>query len=186
MNDARAYRPGAPSRPAYALLVVVAVLAAFAFQGTRGLYASSETRYAECAREMVASGNWLEPTLAGEPHWTKPPLTYWAIAGGMVLLGRSEWAVRLYGAGAALRPGPRWSGEVGLTRSGRTVILTGRLGRLPSRRSGGPVDTNWAHSPVECLVLRVPAGRDSPRASCRNLTSGSPVAQLVERAAVNR
>jgi len=108
--DARPPRPG--RRPpavvpagggwtrALLAVAVVAAVVAFAFQGTRGLYASSETRYAECAREMLVSGNWLEPTLAGRPHWSKPPLTYWAIAGGMTLLGRNEWGVRLYGAGA--------------------------------------------------------------------------------------
>jgi 4-amino-4-deoxy-L-arabinose transferase len=45
---------------------------------------------------MVASGNYLEPTLNNQQHWTKPPLTYWAIAGGMKLLGKNEWGVRLY------------------------------------------------------------------------------------------
>ena len=98
MNDACAPRPGAPSRIARALPAMFAIVAAFGFQGARGLYESSETRYAECAREMLAEGHWLQPTLAGQPHWTKPPLTYWAMAGGMALLGRNEWGVRLYGA----------------------------------------------------------------------------------------
>lgn len=69
-----------------------------AFQGTRGLYESSEGRYAECAREMVETGNYLEPQMGYRPHWTKPPLTYWAIAVGLDLLGDNEWAVRLYNA----------------------------------------------------------------------------------------
>jgi len=122
VNGLSAAWPEVPRRSAYALVAVVAMVAAFAFQGTRGLYASSETRYAECAREMLASGNWLEPTLAGEPHWTKPPLTYWAIAGGMVLLGRNEWAVRLYGAvafaltvvGVTLLGRAMWNDRAGL------------------------------------------------------------------------
>ncbi len=32
------------------------------------------------------------------PHWSKPPLTYWAIASGILLIGRNELGVRLYGA----------------------------------------------------------------------------------------
>ena len=56
---------------------------------------TSETRYAECAREMLVSGNWLEPTLEFQPHWTKPPLSYWCMALGMELCGVNAWGVRL-------------------------------------------------------------------------------------------
>lgn len=76
----------------------LACLVAFGFQGTRGLYASTEGRYAEVAREMLASGNYLEPTLGGSPHWTKPPLTYAAIAASMRVFGVNTWAARLPGA----------------------------------------------------------------------------------------
>ncbi|MFH1864554.1 MAG: glycosyltransferase family 39 protein [Candidatus Eisenbacteria bacterium] len=76
------------------LLVVLAALLAFAFQGSRGLYETTEGRYAESAREMLETGDWLVPRLDYEPHWTKPPLTYWALAGGMALLGENEWGVR--------------------------------------------------------------------------------------------
>jgi 4-amino-4-deoxy-L-arabinose transferase-like glycosyltransferase len=69
---------------------------ALAFQGTRGLYEPTEGRYAEVAREMRESGSYLEPTLAHEPHWTKPPLTYWAIAGGLAIAGNNPWGVRAY------------------------------------------------------------------------------------------
>lgn len=64
-------------------------------QGTRGLQETSETRYAECAREMLVTGNWLEPSLDFQPHWTKPPFTYWAMAAGMKLCGVNAWGVRL-------------------------------------------------------------------------------------------
>ena len=79
----------------YALLaVLLAVVCAFAFQGSRGLYESTEGRYTLCAWEMVKSGNWLEPTLLGNHHWTKPPLGYWAIAGGLTLFP-DAWGARL-------------------------------------------------------------------------------------------
>ena len=79
-------------------LVVSSLCVVFAFQGSRGLYGTTEGRYAECAREMIETGQWLMPQLAYQPHWTKPPLTYWAIAGGVELLGRNAWGVRLYAA----------------------------------------------------------------------------------------
>ena len=84
------------------LLVVLAALLALAFQGSRGLYETTEGRYAESAREMLETGDWLVPRLDYEPHWTKPPLTYWALAGGMVLLGENEWGVRAAPAAAYL------------------------------------------------------------------------------------
>jgi len=77
-------------------VLFLAVAVAVSFQGSRGLYETSEGRYAECAREMLESGNYLEPTLGYKPHWTKPPITYWAIVAGMKLIGENEWGVRLY------------------------------------------------------------------------------------------
>jgi 4-amino-4-deoxy-L-arabinose transferase-like glycosyltransferase len=81
-----------------AVLLALALLVAFAFQGSRGLYETTEGRYAESALEMVQGGGWLEPTLAGRPHWTKPPLTYWTIAAGIVVVGPNGWGARLASA----------------------------------------------------------------------------------------
>ncbi len=80
------------------LALLLAVVCAFAFQGSRGLYETTEGRYALCALEMVKSGNWMEPTITGVHHWTKPPLGYWAIAGGIKLAGVNEWGARLSNA----------------------------------------------------------------------------------------
>jgi len=82
----------------FVALLVWSLGMGLAFQGSRGLFETTEGRYAECAREMVVSGNYLEPTLNNQQHWTKPPMTYWAIAGGIKLLGKNEWGVRLYDA----------------------------------------------------------------------------------------
>ena len=73
------------------VMLALALLVGFSFQGSRGLYETTEGRYVEVAREMVETGNWIEPTLGYRPHWAKPPLTYWAIAGGIKLLGVNEW-----------------------------------------------------------------------------------------------
>ncbi|MEJ2722517.1 MAG: phospholipid carrier-dependent glycosyltransferase [bacterium] len=103
------------------VLLVLSAACAFAFQGSRGLYDDTEGRYAEIAREMLATGNYLEPTLDHHPHWTKPPLTYWAIAGGIRAIGRSAWGVRLFNAVAfvitvlavAACAGALWNVDVG-------------------------------------------------------------------------
>jgi 4-amino-4-deoxy-L-arabinose transferase len=69
---------------------------------------------------MLESGDWLTPTLHHEvPHFSKPPLTYWAIGGSIALFGRNEWAARLPNALAFLA----------------TVLLVHRLARrLAPRR----------------------------------------------------
>lgn len=80
-------------------LVLVAAMAfvnAAAFQGSRGLYETTEGRYAECARETILSGDWDDPVLDGYPHWSKPPLTYGAIMAGIRLGGNGPWGVRAY------------------------------------------------------------------------------------------
>lgn len=84
------------SRVRWEIIFFAAFIVGIAFQGSRGLYESSEGRYAECGYEMIASGKWLVPTLDSKPHFTKPPMTYWAIASGIKLLGKNEWGVRFY------------------------------------------------------------------------------------------
>lgn len=76
---------------------VLSFLCITLFQGTRGLYETTEGRYALCARETMATGNFLEPMLNGKHHWTKPPLTYICIATGLYLFGeQSTWGARFY------------------------------------------------------------------------------------------
>lgn len=101
MSSSAAPRPAsmlladaARRRPRTALLIL-AVLVAFAFQGSRGLYETTEGRYAESALEMIQQGHYLEPTLSGRPHWTKPPLGYWPIAIGIGVAGPTGWGARL-------------------------------------------------------------------------------------------
>jgi 4-amino-4-deoxy-L-arabinose transferase-like glycosyltransferase len=80
-------------------LAALLALVAFAFQGTRGIWEPDEGRYTAVGLNMLESGDWLVPTLDGEhPHLTKPPITYWAIAAGIALLGHDEWGARLPGA----------------------------------------------------------------------------------------
>ncbi|MBK8475639.1 MAG: glycosyltransferase family 39 protein [Opitutaceae bacterium] len=84
------------------LPLLAALVVGAAFQGSRGLMETSETRYAECAREMVATGDWMEPGLEFQPHRTKPPVAYWCMAAGMKLFGVNAWGARLPGVAALL------------------------------------------------------------------------------------
>ena len=46
--------------------------------------------------EMIRSGNWIHPVVAGEAYHRKPPLTNWVTAAGVLAAGRvDEFAVRL-------------------------------------------------------------------------------------------
>jgi len=52
---------------------------------------------------MLDSGDWLNPRRSHEVgHWTKPPLTYWAIAASVAAFGSNPWAARLPAALAYL------------------------------------------------------------------------------------
>ena len=61
----------------------------------RPLWEPDEGRYAEIPREMLATGDWLTPTLNGVLYFEKPPLQYWLSAISMKLFGLSGPAARL-------------------------------------------------------------------------------------------
>ncbi len=90
-------RPAPLAEVRYWMPLLLALFVGVAFLGTRGLTETSETRYAECAREMLVTGNWMEPQLEFQPHWTKPPVAYWCMAAGLKLFGVSAWGARLPG-----------------------------------------------------------------------------------------
>jgi dolichol-phosphate mannosyltransferase len=54
-----------------------------------------EGRYAEVAREMVRSGDWVVPTLNHQAYLDKPPLLYWLVAACLRVFGTHAWAARL-------------------------------------------------------------------------------------------
>ena len=70
--------------------------------GSYGLWEPDEARYAEIAREMLASGNFIVPHLNYVPYIEKPPLLYWLTACSMWLFGVNEFAARFPGAIAAI------------------------------------------------------------------------------------
>ncbi|MGH7953251.1 MAG: ArnT family glycosyltransferase [Limisphaerales bacterium] len=77
------------------LLVLLTAFTFFFLLGSRALNEPDEGRYAEIAREMIETGNWLVPHFWYLPHLDKPPMTYWLVAASMKLFGQNEWAVRL-------------------------------------------------------------------------------------------
>ena len=77
-------------------LFALSVLLAFAFLGSRGLFDPDEGRYTNVALTMLDTGNWIEPRRNEDTgHWTKPPLTYWAIAASVSAFGSNAWAARV-------------------------------------------------------------------------------------------
>src|SRR5512139_1427020 len=97
MSPATSLADLAGRRPRLVLLLLAAGVA-LSFQGSRGLYETTEGRYAESALEMVQRGQYLEPTLSGRPHWAKPPMAYWAVAAGLHVAGPNGWGARLANA----------------------------------------------------------------------------------------
>jgi 4-amino-4-deoxy-L-arabinose transferase-like glycosyltransferase len=66
----------------------------------------TEARYAEIARKMVETGNWITPQFDyGVPFWAKPPLHTWLSAMGIAAFGVNPFAVRL---GILLSALPCW------------------------------------------------------------------------------
>lgn len=58
---------------------------------------STEARYAEIARKMVETGDWITPQFDyGVPFWGKPPLHTWLSALGMRLFGVGEFGARIF------------------------------------------------------------------------------------------
>ena len=76
------------------LILGMAFVGVVSFQGSRGIYETTEGRYSECARETMATGNYDDPVLNGQPHWTKPPLTYLSIMAGLRAFGLNPWGAR--------------------------------------------------------------------------------------------
>jgi len=83
-------------------LLVISWLAFLWHLGNTGLVDETEPLFAEAARQMTVTGDWITPYFNGETRFDKPPLVYWLMALGYQLIGVNEWAVRLPSALAAI------------------------------------------------------------------------------------
>src|SRR5947209_16200313 len=81
--------------------------------GARTLVPTDEGRYAEMAREMVATNDWITPRLNGIKYFEKPPLQIWMTAAAFEVFGLGEWQARL------------WTGVCGFIG----ILLTAYAGR---------------------------------------------------------
>ncbi len=77
------------------LLTVVGMILFYNLSGW-GVTETSEARYAEIAREMYRSGDYMHPRLLGIGHYHKPPLTYWITAISYHIFGVSAFAARFF------------------------------------------------------------------------------------------
>ncbi|MGZ4968262.1 MAG: phospholipid carrier-dependent glycosyltransferase [Methylobacter sp.] len=94
------------------IVVVIAGFIWFVLLGYRDLIEPDEGRYAEIAREMLNSGDWITPRLNGFKYFEKPPLQYWGSAISMALLGETNAAARVWCSGLGFI-GALWVGFVG-------------------------------------------------------------------------
>jgi len=76
-------------------VLFLAVAPFFLGLGASSLWDSNEAFYAETPREMLESGDYLNPSFNYQPRFNKPPLSYWIVAGFYHAFGVSEWAERL-------------------------------------------------------------------------------------------
>lgn len=78
------------------VLVALAVILFFIHGGGYDLWPPDEPRYAEVAREMLVSGDFLTPRVNGVTYTEKPPLLFWLMALCGLPFGEvNEWAARL-------------------------------------------------------------------------------------------
>ena len=84
-------------RPVFSLLLLSS-LTFFLGLGRQAISDSDEAFYAEAAREMVESGDWLTPHFNYQDRWQKPVLYYWLTAGTYLTAGTSESTARWWSA----------------------------------------------------------------------------------------
>lgn len=93
--------------------------------GYRHLIPTDEGRYAEIAREMFASGDWVTIRYNALKYFEKPPLQMWGTALAYTLFGIGDWQARLFtalsgiaGIAFTMQAAARWWGK-------RTAVITG-------------------------------------------------------------
>lgn len=76
----------------FILFLAIRVVAMFTVPYTD----TTEARYAEIARKMAETGDWITPQFDyGVPFWGKPPLHTWLSALGMKIFGANEFGGRI-------------------------------------------------------------------------------------------
>jgi 4-amino-4-deoxy-L-arabinose transferase-like glycosyltransferase len=85
-----------PSVLKYNILIFIGALLLFVpFLGAVHLFDWDEINFAECAREMLITGDYFSVKINFQPFWEKPPLFIWIQALSMNIFGVNEFAARL-------------------------------------------------------------------------------------------
>ena len=83
----------------HCLLVIVAASLLFIPKlGSIPVFDWDEANFAEAAREMITTGDYLRVKINYEPFWEKPPLFFWLQALAMKIFGINEFAARFVNA----------------------------------------------------------------------------------------
>src|ERR1022692_1346718 len=88
----------ATARQRFLRLVLIAAAALILYLpglGRPPLWEPDEGRYAEIAREMYLSGDYVTPRDDFVRYFEKPPLVYWSETAAISIFGANEFAVRL-------------------------------------------------------------------------------------------
>src|SRR4051812_49489191 len=94
-------RPGV-ARTGWIWIVGLSALTVGLGLGRSGRLTYHEAFVAQAAREMIAGGDVVVPTIGGRPWLEKPPLPIWLVAGpGRLAGGGTEAAAQTPAAGAA-------------------------------------------------------------------------------------
>ncbi len=76
------------------IVAALAVVFFVPFLGKAHLFDWDEINFAESAREMLVSGNYLRVQIDFQPFWEKPPLFFWLQVLSMKVFGVNEFAAR--------------------------------------------------------------------------------------------
>lgn len=76
------------------LIALIGGLVFIPFIGNCPLFDWDEVNFAECAREMIVSGNYSQVQLNFRPFWEKPPMFIWFQVLSMKVFGINEFAAR--------------------------------------------------------------------------------------------
>lgn len=130
--------------------------------GSVGLWDPWETHYAEVAREMIARHDFVYPHWGSAYFYSKPVLTLWMIAAGLLLVGAEAGA-----PGAPLPAGVEWGVRLPFALMAILLLLSvWRIGRtLGGPRAGLLAAFMLATSPMMVFVGKQ-AMTDLPVVAC--------------------
>ena len=127
--------PQVPLKPRLLLvLLAVAVLGYFVDLGGSSIWDANEAYYVETPREMIESGDYVNPSFNYEPRFNKPVLSYWIVAALYHVFGVSVAVERA---------------AIAVARAHHDRRLRTSLARAASvHRAGAAAGGGWAWRPI--------------------------------------